>query len=314
MFRAESTGGRSLLGFSLRTISSLQRRALTIGLAMAILFAASLCGAEIYKWKDQFGRLHFSQDLNQVPPRYRSQAKGDAIEEGTGNVIQRYKPVPAAARPTRRSQSATGAKASDEVYRIRVQKTGNSMRVNVRLNDRLTAPFYIDTGASDVSLPEWVAKELGLDLEGARTRFYGTANGTVQSALVTLESVELGGARVENVPAHVNKSMSVGLLGLSFFNHFQYRVDPASGIVTLRRNGLAESGRIRGGRSERQWKGEFAGLAHRRLAIEKAMDEANPNRARRKSELEGALEEVDRQLKILEDEADDARVPMQWRY
>jgi clan AA aspartic protease (TIGR02281 family) len=187
------------------------------------------------------------------------------------------------------------------------------MRVNVRLNDRVTAPFYIDTGASDVSLPEWVARELGLDLAGARTGYYSTANGTVKQSLVTLDSVELGGARVENIPAHVNKSMSTGLLGLAFFNHFRYRIDPVSGTVTLRPNGLAEAGKIRGGRSESQWKGEFARLARRRLAIERAIDEVNPNRARRKDELESMVEEVDRQVRMLESEADDARVPMPWR-
>jgi clan AA aspartic protease (TIGR02281 family) len=284
-----------------------------MGFVMVVLFMAGISGAEIYKWKDDSGRLHFSQDLNQVPPQYRSQAKGDAIEEGTGNGIQRYQSVPASPRPGRRSQSASSAKDSGEVYKIRVEKTGSSMRVNVRLNDRVTAPFYIDTGASDISLPEWVARELGLDLDRARTGFYNTANGTVQSALVTLDSVELGGARVENVPAHVSKTMSVGLLGLSFFNHFRYRVDPVSGIVTLRPNGLAESGRIRGGRSEGQWKGEFARLARRRAGVEQALDDVNPNRARRKAELKGMLEEVDRQLAMLEDEADDARVPMNWR-
>jgi clan AA aspartic protease (TIGR02281 family) len=293
--------------------TSLQRRSFATGIAMIVLFAAHFGAAEIYKWKDQSGRLHFSQDLNQVPARYRSQAKGDAIEEGTGSVIQRYEPAPAAPRPGRPKANTARTAGSSEVYKIRVQKTGSSMRVNVRLNDRVTAPFYIDTGASDVSLPEWVAKELGLDLEGARTGFYSTANGTVQSALITLESVELGGARVENVPAHVSKSMSVGLLGLSFFNHFRYRVDPASGLVTLRPNGLAESGLIRGGRSEGQWKGEFARLERRRTAIEVVLDESNPNRARRKLELKDAIEEVERQLKVLDIEADDARVPMRWR-
>ena len=301
------------MGFGLQKNSRLQRRAFAVTLAMAVLFTTHLGGAEIYKWKDQSGRLHFAQDLNQVPARYRPQAKGDAIEEGTGDVIQRYKPVPAAAKPTRSRGIGARTSSSGEIYKIRVQKTGSSMRVNVRLNDRVTAPFYIDTGASDVSLPEWVAKELGLDLEGARTSFYSTANGTVQSALVTLESVELGGARVENVPAHVSKSMSVGLLGLSFFNHFRYRVDPVSGIVTLRPNGLAESGLIRGGRSEGQWKAEFARLARRRGAIEGTLEEINPNWSRRKAELKEAIEEVERQLRVLDSEADDARVPMQWR-
>jgi clan AA aspartic protease (TIGR02281 family) len=188
------------------------------------------------------------------------------------------------------------------------------MRVVVRLNDRVNAPFYIDTGASDVSLPEWVAKELGLDLESARTGLYSTANGVVESALVTLDSVDLGGARVENVPAHVNKSMSVGLLGLSFFNHFRYRIDPVSGIVTLTPNGLAETGTIKGGRSRDQWRAQFRRLEGRRAAIERTLDEINPNWTVRKKELEEAIEEVERQVTLLDDEADDARVPTQWRF
>ena len=77
--------------------------------------------------------------------------------------------------------------------------------------------------------------------------------------------------------------------------------------------GLVESGQIRGGRSQGQWKGEFARLARRRARVEEALNEVNPNRARRKSELKDMLEEVERQLVMLENEADDAHVPMQWR-
>lgn len=281
-------------------------------LALAFVCAGSV-SAEIYKWKDAEGRLHFSQDLGKVPAAYRSQAQGEAIEEGASNVIQRYEPAPVPAKSGTSSSRISGSKSSSKVYRIRVQKTGSSMRVMVRLNDHVVAPFYIDTGASDVSLPEWVAKELGLDLEGARTNLYSTANGMVESALVTLDSVDLGGARVENVPAHINKSMSVGLLGLSYFNHFQYRFDPGSGVVTLRPNGLVETGMIRGGRSRDQWKSQFRHLAGRRAAIERTLDEINPNWSVRKRELEEAMEEVDRQVKVLEGEADDAHVPMQWR-
>jgi clan AA aspartic protease (TIGR02281 family) len=279
-----------------------------------MLFASVDGLGQIYKWKDSAGRLHFSQDLGQVPREHRAQAKGRAMEEGVSNVIQRYEAPPAAVLPRRLSSVTKHSAGSSKTYRIRVQKTGSSMRVVVRLNDRVNAPFYIDTGASDVSLPEWVAKELGLDLENARTGLYSTANGTVESALVTLDSVELGGARVENVPAHINKSMSVGLLGLSFFNHFRYRFDPASEIVTLTPNGLAESGTIKGGRSRDHWKAQFLRLGGRRSAIETTLEEINPNWTVRKKELEDALDEVDRQVRLLDDEADDARVPMQWRF
>jgi clan AA aspartic protease (TIGR02281 family) len=187
------------------------------------------------------------------------------------------------------------------------------MRVNVRLNDRVTAPFYVDTGASDVVLPESVARKLGLDLDGARTAIYGTANGKIQQSLVTLDSVDLAGARAVKVPASVSKTMTTGLLGLSFFNHFRYDFDPASGIITLQSNGLAESGKIRGGRSAEQWRNQFRSLAARRAAIEHQIDVSSSNRARRKAALKDAIREVERQVAVLDREADEARVPMRWR-
>ena len=294
---------------------SFQRAAIGM-LIVLMVFSAAPAFAELFKWKDAEGRLHFAQDLNQVPLRYRQQAKGGALEEGKSNVIQRYEAAPAAPanRPRPRNSTAAGsAKGAGKVHRIRVQKTGSTMRVNVRLNGNVTAPFYVDTGASDVVLPEWVAKELGLNLDGSRTAFYGTANGTIQQSLVTLDSVELGTAKAERVPASVSKTMSTGLLGLSFFNHFRYRVDPVAGVITLESNGLVEAGMIRGGRSEAQWKNQFAGLIARRKSVEGELERTNPNRSRRKADLRAMLEEVDRQYDMLESEADSARVPMKWR-
>jgi clan AA aspartic protease (TIGR02281 family) len=284
---------------------------------LAFVFGAGLASAEIFKWKDDQGRLYFAQDLSQVPPEYRAQAKAGEVKQGDGPQIQHYQaapaaPAPSASRYESRKQKPS-AKGSKQVFRIPVERTGSTMKVNVRLNDQVTAPFYIDTGASDVLLPEWVARDLGLDLDGGRTAYYGTANGVVKQALVTLDSVDLGGARAEKVPASVSRTMSIGLLGLSFFNHFRYDFDPASGVVTLRPNGLVESGQIRGGRSETQWRSQFAAMGRRRAGIEQVMEEINPNWTVRKRELEDALDEVDRQIEILEDEADEARVPMQWR-
>lgn len=295
------------------------RSALAV-LAVGIVFAyASTAPAQIYQWRDEQGRLHFAQDLHQVPEAQRAQAEASARPEGSGPEIQRYQPAPAApapnasARGSGRARRSPAGSRSGATVRIPVERAGSSMRVQVRLNDRVVAPFHIDTGASDVVIPRAVADQLGLELAGTRTGLYGTANGMVQQPLVTLQSVDLGGARAENVPATVSPSMSVGLLGLSFFNHFRYDVDPVAGIVTLTPNGLAEAGVLRGGRTEQQWRGQFAQLAARRAAIEAALERTNPNRTVRRAELEGALDENDRQLAVLEAEADDARVPMAWR-
>jgi hypothetical protein len=128
-----------------------------------------------------------------------------------------------------------------------------------------------------------------------------------------LRSVSLGGARVENVPASVSPHMSMGLLGLSFFNHFHYQVDAAQGVVTLRRNDLEVSGDIRGGRSQAQWQAEFHGLSARIDAVEAEYRAKSESKSRERERLHATLQELQRQLDLLEDEADSARVPMAWR-
>ena len=189
------------------------------------------------------------------------------------------------------------------------------MLVNVRLNNAVTAPFLLDTGASDVLIPQSVADRLGLQIgPDTRTKRYSTANGMVEHSVVMLRSVSLGKASVENVPASVSPSMGVGLLGLSFFNHFTYNIDAAQGVVTLKPNHLAEIGGIRGGRSEAQWRSEYRNLRVRiaNIGAEKARTPATHSRENRR--LDARAADLERELKLLEGEADQARVPMVWRH
>ena len=50
-----------------------------LGLGFALLLALpSWSSAEIYRWTDAEGRVHFTQDLSQVPPDHRAQAEESA--------------------------------------------------------------------------------------------------------------------------------------------------------------------------------------------------------------------------------------------
>jgi clan AA aspartic protease (TIGR02281 family) len=188
------------------------------------------------------------------------------------------------------------------------------MLVQVRVNDRVTAPFILDTGASDVAIPKALADELGMRVNAdTRTKAYSTANGTIQEPVVMLDSVDLQGARVENVPASISRSMSVGLLGLSFFNHFTYKIDAAAGVVTLVPNRLAETGLIRGGRSEAQWRAEYENLRARMAAVDAEREHTPSAHGRELKRLDDETSQLQRQLDQLETEADAARVPVVWR-
>ena len=53
------------------------------------LLIASAAAAEIYRWTDEGGTVHFTQDLSQVPPRYRDSAAEPAPAD-TGSRLQTY--------------------------------------------------------------------------------------------------------------------------------------------------------------------------------------------------------------------------------
>jgi len=82
--------------------------------------------------------------------------------------------------------------------------------------------FLLDTGATDVSVPEGLAIKLGLE-KGARARFE-TANGSVYGHMTQLDQVRLGGIELERVRASINPGMSGEsvLLGMSFLKHLEF--------------------------------------------------------------------------------------------
>jgi len=286
---------------------------------IAVLFWLGLAGvgaAEIYRWTDDSGKLHFSQNLNAVPGRYRAQAEANAQKAPPKHDRMQVYDIPSTVAPASRSKRPAGGGAgAGQTFRIAVQRAGTSMRVEVRLNGNVTAPFLIDTGASDVVIPASVAKQLGLALSGpkTRTKAYATANGIVEQVVVRLDSVELGGARARNVPASISPSMPIGLLGLSFFNHFNYHFDSARGIVTLKPNGLVESGSIRGGRSKAQWRAEFAQIKARIAMVEKEIARTPSSHGRELRRLDGVVKQLEAQYGQVEIEADEVQVPFSWR-
>ncbi len=79
--------------------------------------------------------------------------------------------------------------------------------------------FLVDTGATDVALPESVARSLGLKF-GPRVQVM-TAAGPALAWMTRLDEVSIGGIRRLNVRATITSGEFNGvLLGMSFLKHF----------------------------------------------------------------------------------------------
>lgn len=101
----------------------------------------------------------------------------------------------------------------------------------VRINDTITLPFLLDTGATDLVIPADVALTLIRADALASGDFIGTsryrlANGSEEvSDQVVLREVQVGEHVVRNVTASISPFQGEPLLGQSFLSKF--------GAVTL---------------------------------------------------------------------------------
>src|SRR5262245_1900236 len=269
--------------------------------ALLCALLASAAAAEVYRWTDEQGREHWTGDLASVPPGKRGEAAAGARSDEPSR-LQSFEAAPVRSPKTR-------AAAHGRVLRIPYEQQGNAILVYARLNDRVSAPFYVDTGAADVVVPAEVAERAGIVVGPDTPRqTYGTANGLVRQPVVSFDAIEIGEARVENVRGIVSQSLPVGLLGTSFFNHFTMQIDPAARVLTL-----VVNPDMRGGASESEWRERFRVLHERLGRLEAYLGDGTLTSEARVRELEGRREALGAELDQLEEEADRADVPAGWR-
>jgi|AntDeeMinimDraft_5_1070356.scaffolds.fasta_scaffold00117_9 aspartyl protease family protein len=101
---------------------------------------------------------------------------------------------------------------------------------NGQINNKAVT-FFLDTGATSVSVPESIAMQAGLEKEyRARSQ---TAAGTVDVWGTTIETLKLGEITLHNVSATINPAtdMDVVLLGMSALGQVDF--SQRSGTLTL---------------------------------------------------------------------------------
>jgi predicted aspartyl protease len=128
--------------------------------------------------------------------------------------------------------------------RVKFVKTDPLPIVNVRVNGGKEVTFFIDTGASVVTLDAEFAKELGVpQFGGVQGTFSGGQHTEVQ--IGRIESLGLGDLTVKNLPTAIlplrqlSEGFGVkqidGIIGTTLFYHFLTTMDYPLGELVLRR-------------------------------------------------------------------------------
>jgi clan AA aspartic protease (TIGR02281 family) len=273
-------------------------------LAAVVLAVASPASGEIYRWTDAEGRVHFTERIEKVPLQYRNAARESASASRAADRVHTYSgspsDLPAALAPDRRARRE---------IEIPFTRIGSLMRVEARVNEAVSIPFLIDTGASGVSIPDAYAEKLGIRIRSDTPRVnVTTANGVVARPLVSLRSVEIGAARVEGLTATIDPSMDFGLLGGTFFNNYIYRVDAARGVMTL-----VPNDQMRGGLGEAQWRERFRSWKDPLERLEAYLRDHPYLDDRERTALASRQQELQAGLRDLERHADELDVPQVWR-
>ncbi len=91
--------------------------------------------------------------------------------------------------------------------------------------------FLVDTGATDVALPESIARALGLEF-GPRVKVM-TAAGPADAWMTRLDEVSVGGLQRRNVRASITSGEFNGiLLGMSFLKDFSLQQQDGKLIIS----------------------------------------------------------------------------------
>lgn len=189
-------------------------------LFLAIWLAANpVFAAEYYRWVDESGVLHITDNLHNVPQKKREGANRIQAPESPRVPEPEVKPAP--------------RKAS-----IPFEKRGNIVIVPATLNNLQTVNLVVDTGASFTFISHALARDLAIDLSrNPKTAPFHTANGVVEAPLTSLSSIMVGGMEIKNLTAAVHDTTpdatAAGLLGLNFLSNFRMDIDTQKGLLHL---------------------------------------------------------------------------------
>jgi len=194
-----------------------------LGLVLAfglLCFPQMARAAEYYRWVDDSGVLHITDNLHNVPQTQRAGANRIQAQESPRSREPEIKPPPP-------------KKAS-----IPLEKHGQVAIIQATLNNKRSAKFVVDTGASYTLISSALARELSIDVgQNPKTLPFQTANGLIQAPVTNLESITVGGLEIRNLPAAVHDAVPdpevAGLLGLNFLSNFRMDIDTQKGMLYL---------------------------------------------------------------------------------
>lgn len=175
--------------------------------AWASLSVAAQAGSIIYQWRDERGRLHFTDNPSAIPVQYWSQVQ------------------------TTSSQADAASSARSRSIRLVIGEDQKAIQVPVSLNRTGTFLAYLDTGATYCQITREDVEMLGIQLhEQPRVKVIMADGRTQEAPIVILESMVIGSVEIKKIEAIVG---DLRLIGLNALKRLKLTIDLPRGEVLL---------------------------------------------------------------------------------
>ena len=178
---------------------------LTVAVLLLFVFLpVPSSGGEIYKWVDEEGTVHMTDNAANIPPKYRDQLVKKTLHTTT---VSEGEPESQKSATSENAGRAISNRKRFELPFRAYEGAARRIIIPVNLNESVTAHLLLDTGAPGLVITPKLASRLGLlnEQDGNLIISAGGIGGTVPAMLAVVDTVSVGEARGEFLPATIAK-------------------------------------------------------------------------------------------------------------
>jgi clan AA aspartic protease (TIGR02281 family) len=258
---------------------------------------------KIYKWTDDNGKVHFTDNPATIPDAYHNQIETHASHRSASDDL-----VP---RQVRSQPTPSHAARPPQAFVVPLRRTGNALLVQVTIDGFVRAPLMVDTGASFTVIATQTAQRLGLNLHRAATIPMRSASGVFFAHFTKVRSIKVGDAVVKDVEVvvhDISPGREQGLLGMSFLDHFNVTIHTLQDAMDLTPLDQVAGMPLYDGKPQSWWQNKFRFYRRQVSYIDTYVADDNS------PQLEQSRRYFQSELAMLERRARLASVPRAWRY